>query len=218
MDNQIYSKVFTWLFVGLLVTFGVGYLTLELAISNETFFNLIFSTGGYWFIAIAEIVIAIYLSARIYKMQGSTAKILYLAYCALTGLTFSALFVIFDVVSIIYVFLATAIIFGVFALIGKNTKIDLSKLGIYLFMALLGIIILEVINIFWANSTLDMVVCIVALIVFVGYIAYDMQKIKRLSMANIPEENLAIIGAFNLYLDFINIFIRLLELFGKRRD
>lgn len=217
MKNEIYGNLFTWLFIGLLVTFGVAYLTLNMVMNNYDFAYFIFG-GGYWIIAILEIAIALILGVRIYKMQGSIAKILYLAYCALTGLTFSSIFIVYELASIIYVFLATSLIVGVFAFIGKTTKMDLSKIGIYLFMSLLGIIILEIINIFMANNNLDMLLCIISLVVFIIYIAYDIQKIKRLSTLDIPEENLAIIGAFNLYLDFINIFIRLLQFFGKRND
>ncbi len=218
MYNEIFSKVFRWLFIGLLVTFGVAYLTLVNVINNYNLAVKLFSGGTYWLIAIAEIVIALILGVRIYKMKGSTAKVLYLLYCALTGLTFSTIFIAYELSSIIYVFLATAIILGIFSYFGKNTKIDLTKFGTYLFMALIGIIILEIINIFLLNNTLNMILCIVSLVVFMMYIAYDIQKVKLLSSMGVPEENLAIMGAFQLYLDFINIFIRLLQLFGNRRD
>ena len=218
MYNEIFSKVFRWLFIGLLVTFVVAYLTLVNVINNYNLAVRLFSGGTYWLIAIAEIVIALILGVRIYKMKGSTAKVLYLLYCALTGLTFSTIFIAYELSSIIYVFLATAIILGIFSYFGKNTKIDLTKFGTYLFMALIGIIILEIINIFLLSSNLNMILCIVSLVVFMMYIAYDIQKVKLLSSMGVPEENLAIMGAFQLYLDFINIFIRLLQLFGNRRD
>lgn len=218
MDNEIFSKIFRWLFVGLLVTFGIAYITLVNVMNNYNLAVKLFSGGTYWLIAIAEVVIALILGVRIYKMKGSTAKVLYLLYCALTGLTFSTIFIAYQLTSIIYVFLATAIILGIFSYFGKSTKIDLTKFGTYLFMSLIGIIILEIINIFWLNSTLNMILCIVSLVVFMMYIAYDIQKVKLLSSMGVPEENLAIMGAFRLYLDFINIFIRLLQLFGDRRD
>jgi len=218
MDNRIYSKIYRWLFIGLLITFGVAYLTLLGVVNNANIARLIFSTGGYWIIAIIEVILAIYLSARIFKMNSSTAKTVYLVYCALTGLTFSSLFIVFEVASIIYVFLVTAIILGAFSYIGNNIKMDLSKFGTYLLMALLGIIILEIVNIFLGNNALDMVTCVVALFVFMFYISYDIQKVKRLAAMGLEEDNLAIMGAFQLYLDFINIFIRLLQIFGNRRD
>ena len=218
MENEILSKIFKWLFLGLLVTFGVAYITLVNVVNNYNLARTLFSGGTYWIIAIIEIVIAIILGTRIYKMKGSTAKILYLAYSALTGLTFSTIFIAYELTSIIYVFLATSLILGIFSYIGKNTNIDLTKFGTYLLMSLIGIIILEVINIFWMNNTLNMILCIVSIILFMIYIAYDIQKVKMLSSMGVPEENLAIMGAFQLYLDFINIFIKLLRLFGNRRD
>ena len=140
-----------------------------------------------------------------------------LFYTFLTGLTFSFIFVAYEMSSIIFIFLVTAILFGIFAIIGKFTKMDLSRIGTYLFMGLLGILILYVVNIFIANETLDMVACIISIVIFLGYIAYDVQRILR-SDYQIEDRNLAIIGAFSLYLDFINIFIDLLNLFGNSKD
>ena len=151
-------------------------------------------------------------------MKPLTAKILFCAYSFLTGLTFSSIFVIYKITSIVYVFGITALLFLIFALIGYFTKIDLSKIGVYLFMALLGVILCSIINIFVGSGTFDLVITIVCLLVFIIYIAYDMQVIKR-NLYLIPEEdNLAIYGALQLYLDFINIFLRLLRLFGNSRD
>lgn len=207
-------KVFGWLFVGLLVTFVTSFLVF----TNEWLLRLIFSNSMYLIIFIAEIGVAVALGAGLNKMKPTTMKILYVLYSVLTGLTFSSIFVLFEVTSIMFIFLVTAVIFGVFALIGRVTKIDLSKFSTFLIMSLLGVIVLEVINIFIMNNTLDMVLCIVSLIIFMGYIAFDMQRITRIEMSGFGNENLAIYGAFQLYLDFINIFIRLLNLFGKERD
>ena len=147
-------------------------------------------------------------------MDPNVACGLYIGYTALTGLTFSSIFIVYEVSSIIYVFLATSLVFLVFSIIGKRMNVDLRKMGIYLFVLLIAVIVLEIINIFIMNQTLDMVSCILGLCIFVGYIAYDVRKIEYYA----DSDNMAIIGAFNLYLDFINIFIRLLQLFGKRRD
>ena len=105
--------------------------------------------------------------------------------------------------------------FLVFSIIGKNTKINLSKLGTYLFIALLSIVILEVINIFIMNNTLDMLLCSIGIIVFTFYVSYDVNRIVNYFD---DTDNMAIVGAFQLYLDFINIFIKLLRLLGKNRD
>lgn len=213
MKNNFYSNVFGWLFIGLLITFGSGLIFMN---SPELLVR-IFGGSGYLFIFIAQIVIAIVLSARIHKMSSVTAKILYTVYTILTGVTFSSLFIIFKLDSILFVFLVTAIIFGVFAIIGKTTKLDLSKFGTLLFMSLLVVIILQVVNMFVMNNTLDMVMCAVSALIFMGYIAYDMQKLKKANEEGFTSDNMAIIFAFELYLDFINLFIDLLNLFGKER-
>ena len=211
MKNNYY-KVFAWLFVGLLVTFASGYLTA----SNVGLLKAIFSGSGYWVIFILEIVIAIVLGARINNMDPTIAKVLYILYAGLTGLTFSSIFIIYKITSIIFIFLLAALVFGIFALIGKHTNIDLGKFSTYLLMALLAVIILEVVNIFIMNNTLDMALCIISLVIFFGYTAFDMQRISR--MSEFESDNMAIYGAFQLYLDFINIFIKLLRLFGKEKD
>ncbi len=213
MENKLISKTFGWLFIGLLATFISGYITA----STPSILYFFFSGKMYWLIFIAEIAIALILGVKIYKMKASTAKILYITYALLTGLTFGCLFIMFQVASIIYIFLATALIFGIFAIIGETTKIDLSKLGIYLLMALIAVIILEIINMFVMSNTLNMTTCIIGIIIFMGYIAYDMQNITKLA-EHTADDNSAIYGAFQLYLDFINLFIRLLELFGNRKD
>ena len=217
MYNEIFSKVFRWLFIGLLVTFGVAYLTLVNVINNYNLAVRLFSGGTYWLIAIAEVVIALILGVRIYKMKGSTAKVLYLLYCALTGLTFSTIFIAYELSSIIYVFLATAIILGIFSYFGKNTKIDLTKFGTYLMIALFEIIICALINMFVGGSTFAIIICSISILVFMGFTAYDVQKILSLQGV-IEEDNLAIYGALQLYLDFINLFLDILRLFGNSRD
>lgn len=212
MKNN-YSKVFMWMFIGLLVTFATGYFVS----TNERMLISIFSSSIYFFLIIAELVVVIFLSARLHKMSETTAKITFILYSFLTGLTFSSLFIVFEITSILYVFLVSALLFGIFAVIGATTKIDLSKLGTILLMLLVGIIICTIINLFIGSQGFNLVLCIIGLVVFMIYVAYDMQKIKQLE--NIYEgDKLAIIGALELYLDFINIFLRLLQLFGRSRD
>lgn len=211
MNNEFLSKVFKWFGLGLLVTFLVAY-----AVSiNESLLQLVFSSGATIIIVILELVCAIWLSVRIHKMQTSTATMLYLGYTALTGLTFSSIFILYELESIIWIFLATAILFGILSLIGAKTKINLSGLGIFLIIGLLAIIIISIINMFLLNNTIDLALCIISIVIFMGYVAYDVQKICRINTNN---DNIAIIAAFDIYLDFINIFIRLLQLFGKNRD
>ena len=202
-----------WMFIGLAITFGIGY---YVSLNENMLYNVF---AKYFFVfIIAEFLVAFILSLRIRQMNPLTAKILFCVYSFLTGLTFSSIFVVYKVTSIVYVFGITSLLFLVFALIGYFTNIDLSKIGIYLFMALLGVIVCSIINIFVKSSTFDFVITIICLIVFIAYIAYDIQVIKR-NLYSIPEtDNLAIYGALQLYLDFINIFLRLLRLFGNARD
>lgn len=212
-SNKLFSKVFLWMFIGLAITFGIGYYVYI----NENMLYNVFSKY-YFLLIITELIVVMVLSFRIRKMKPLTAKILFCVYSFLTGLTFSSIFVAYKITSIVYVFGITSLLFLVFALIGYFTKIDLSKLGVYLFMALLGVIICSIINMFIGSEKFDLGITIVCLLVFIAYIAYDMQVIKR-NLYLIPEEdNLAIYGALQLYLDFINIFLRLLRLFGNSRD
>lgn len=212
-SNKLFSKVFFWMFIGLAITFGIGY---YVSINDVMLYNVF--SKYYIFLVIAELALVIWLSARIRKMNPMTAKILFCLYSLVTGLTFSSIFVVYKITSIVYVFGITSLIFLIFALIGYFTKIDLTKLGTYLFMALLGVIICSIINIFVGSETFDLGITIVCLLIFIAYIAFDIQVIKR-NLYLIPEEdNLAIYGALQLYLDFINIFLRLLRIFGNSRD
>ena len=212
-NNKIYSKVYLWLFIGLLVTFLTGAYTA----TNEDAMSVVFTKGYYWIFVLIELGLAIFLSARIHKMQPTTAKICYLLYTFFSGLTFASLFVVYKLESIILVFAVTAVLFLIFAIIGHFTKMDLGKIGTYLIMMLIGIILCTLINLFLQNTTFDIVISAISIIIFLGFIAYDVQKIKRLN-GYLVEDNLAVIGAFELYLDFINIFIDLLRLFGKADD
>lgn len=214
--NDVLVSAFSWMFIGLLICFGISLLT---SINETVMLSIYGAFGGYGYLiyTILELVIAIVLMVRIHKLNPTTAKILYLLYTALTGLSLTGIFLVYTSSSITYVFLATSLIFGIFAIIGKTTNIDLSKWSVYLFAALIGILILEIINIFLANNTLNMFVCIISILVFAAYTAYDVQKaLDKSFLANC--ENKGIYCAFQLFLDFINIFLDLLRLFGKSRD
>ena len=212
MSKKVLPNVFLWLFIGLLITFGTGFMVSTNANMVKNLF------GGYLYVilAIVEIGLAVFLSMRINKMKPTTATCIYLLYTFLSGLTFSMIFLTYKIESIIFVFLISAILFGIFALIGKFTKIDLSKIGIYLLMAFLGILILNIINIFLMNRTLNIITCSIGILVFLGYTAYDIQMIKRMDVG-FGTRNVAIYGALSLYIDFVNLFIDLLNLFGDSR-
>lgn len=213
-QSSFFAKVYLWLFIGLMVTFVTG----TVVASSPTMLELVFSGGFFLFIIIAELVTVIVLSARISKMSPVSAKIGFIFYSFLSGLTFSTIFLTYDIQSIMYVFLITSVILLVFSIIGYKTKMDLTKIGTFLLMLLFAIIIGTIINIFLGSSAVDTGLCIGSLIIFIIFIAYDVQKIKRLNESIPNNENVAIIGALELYLDFINIFIDLLRLFASNRD
>ncbi len=213
MKNNLYSKMFMWMFIGLMITFLTGYYVS----TNPNMLYNIFATKLYWVIFIAELITVVVLSARIMKMSKNGAILGFLLYSFITGLTFSSIFVLFKMSSIMFVFLITAVLFLVFALIGYFTKMDLTKLGSILFMGLLGIILASLLNLIFKSESFDLVLIILGIIIFMGYIAYDINKVKRLE-GMIDEDKLAIIGALDLYLDFLNLFIRLLQIFGKSND
>ena len=214
--KNVLVSAFTWKFIGLLVCFGVSWITTFNEDLQRTIFGA-FNGYGYLIYLVLEIVVAFILILRIYKLNPLTAKLLYLVYTALTGLSLTGIFVVYTASSLAFVFLSAAIIFGIFAIIGKTTDIDFSKWSTYVLVALIAIIILELINIFLLNNTLNIVLSIVSILVFSFFIAYDIQKaLDKAFLSNC--ENKGIYCAFQLFLDFINIFIDLLRLFGKSRD
>lgn len=211
-ENKIFSKVFMWMFIGLAITFGIGY---YVSLNENMLYNIF--KNYYWILVIAEFVTVIWLSVRIRKMSETAAKFMFCLYSFLTGLTFSAVFVAYSITSIIYVFGITAVVFLIFSLLGYYTKMDLTKIGTYLLMALFGVIICSIVNIFVGSETFNLGLTIIGLLIFIIYIAYDIQIIKR-NLYGLEGENLAIYGALQLYLDFINIFLKLLRLIGNSRD
>ena len=218
MNNKIYTKVFLWLFVGLLITFSVGFATKLYLLKNLDLALKIFSGSGLWIIIIVQLVLAVVLGIGFKKFNSTITTLFYILYTALTGVTFSTIFIYFKMDSIIIIFLITSLLFGVFAVIGSRLKVDLTKFGTYLFIALIGIVVTSIINIFIGSTTLTMIVSAVAILIFTLYIGYDIKKIQELANSDIDENKIAVYGAFQLYLDFINIFIRLLELFGDAND
>ena len=215
MRNKIFAKTFGWLFIGLLVCFVVSFATTY----NPTMIRLIYgSLGGYGYLIFlaVEIILAIAIGAFITKMSPLVARLLYILYTAITGLSLTGIFIVYTTESIAFVFLASAIVFGAFCLVGLFTKIDLSKWSTYLFMALIAIIILNVINIFVMNHTLNMFLCIVGILLFCAYTAFDIQKLKNDDYL-MSEENKSVFCAFQLFIDFINIFLDLLHLFGENK-
>ncbi len=213
-------KVFLWMTLALAVT---G-LTAYYVASNAGLLYAIFSSKGiFWGIIIAELALVFILSARIMKMSFATAGIMFVAYSVLNGITMASIFAIFTMESIASAFFVTAGMFGVMSFGGFTVKKDLGSFGSFFFMALVGLIIASVVNVFLGSSVLYWVVTYVGVLLFVGLTAYDTQKIKHMLMeygdeVNDHTQKLALLGSLSLYLDFINLFLYLLRIFGRNND
>lgn len=212
-------KVFVWMTLALAITgltaYGVA--------TSPTILSLIFSSKVTFFgLIIAEFALVFAISGAINRLSLSTATLLFILYSVINGATLSTIFFAFSVATIGKVFFITAGTFGAMALVGYTTKTDLTSMGKLLFMALLGIIIASVVNMFVGSSGLDLILSYVGVLVFVGLTAYDTQKIKQMCQsapdAGESAQKLALIGALSLYLDFINLFLYLLRIFGNNRD
>ncbi len=212
-ENNVYYRMFLWLFVGLLITFISGY---SLSLNKELLYSIL--RIGLIPIIVIEILIAIFMGFRIKKMNPIVAKICYIIYSITTGITFGTIFLEYKLVSIMSIFLVSAVMFALLAIYGYTTKKDLTKFSTMLLVALISVIIVSILNILvFKSTTLELLLSVLSIFIFLGYIAYDMRNIKYL-MDSLGEEKASIYGAFQLYLDFINLFIRLLELFGKNKD
>lgn len=210
MKEKVLSKSFMWMFIGLLITFVTGLITSNSSVMLENIYG-----GGYWIFVVAELILVIILSARVMKMKPVTARICFFLYSFVSGLTFSSIFIVYSLNSIMLLFLVAALIFGLMAVVGYTTNVDLTSIGTYFLFGLLGVVIVALVNIFMQNSMLELVISAICIVLFIGITAYDVQKIKSLEESGLPEENVAIYGALELYLDFINIFLHLLQLFGN---
>ncbi len=214
------AKVFNWMAIGLGLTGFIAYFTAQSGLAMAIVANRpLFIT-----MILAELGLVFFLSARVNKLQPGTATGLFVGYSILNGLTLSAIFLAYTNASIGRTFLITAGMFGAMAVYGMVTKRDLSGLGSFMFMGLIGIILASLVNFFLQSSSLYWAISVIGVIVFVGLTAYDVQKIKRMGEQGIMEQGEgairkgAIIGALALYLDFINLFLMLLHFFGGSRD
>lgn len=216
-DSGFLQRVFAWMFVGLAVTGGVA----ALIGSNDALLTDITESPGILIgVVIGQLALVIALVAAINRIPVGLATLLFLVYSATVGITFALLFELYTTESIFTAFLVAAGMFGALAVWGAVTDVDLSKVGSIAFMALIGLILATIVNAFWANEALYWVTTYVGVLVFAALTAYDMQKLTRLSREGLSGEDegrAAIIGALSLYLDFINLFLFLLRIFGRSR-
>ena len=214
--NAVMKRVYVRMFIGLLVS---AFCALGVA-SSETLLQLFVANSFvYWGMFIGLFVMAWVLPARLTRMSTGAVLGCFVLFAALMGASLAPIFLIYNLGTITYTFFITAGTFGAMSVFGYFTKTDLTKMGSFLFMALIGLIIASVVNMFVASSTFDWVISIAGVLIFVGLTAWDTQQVKRLAAANLEPslaDKLATIGALSLYLDFINLFLYLLRIFGNR--
>lgn len=214
--NAVMRNVYGWMTMGLLVTTAMA-----LAVSNS---GIVLSQGALWIAIILQFGIVMGLTFAINRISATAAGMLFFLYAAVTGFTFSIIFLVFSLGSIAAAFFSTAGLFGAMTIVGMTTKTDLTKYSSYFMMGLIGLIIASVVNIFLSSSGLDFLISIFGVLLFTGLTAYDTQRIANMAAnpkMKVDSENtlkFSIMAALTLYLDFINLFLFLLRLFGSGRD
>lgn len=215
--QSFFSQVYGWMFFGLFTTGIFAYYTAH----SEALMNIIFGSKYVFFgLLIAELLLVVGISGMIDSIGATTASFMFFVYSALNGLTLASIFLLYTYESIAMVFFISGGTFGAMSLYGYFTKSDLTKMGNIMMMGLIGLIIASIVNIFWNNPTLMWITTYLGVLIFVGLTAYDTQKLKRIA-TQVSEENtvrkLAVLGALDLYLDFVNLFLYFLRIFGRRK-
>lgn len=215
--SMVMRKVYGRMFLALVVTA----LTSLYVASSPAILSVVLGNRAVFFgLMIAELAVVFVVSGMLNKLSTTAATLLFYLYAVLNGVVFSSIFVVYDLGSIAYTFFITAGVFGAMSVYGMVTKNDMTKFGSYCIMGLFGLIIASVVNIFVANSTLDWIISLFGVALFIGLTAWDTQKIKNAAYVTDPSQTgkLATIGALSLYLDFINLFLYLLRIFGGRSN
>jgi FtsH-binding integral membrane protein len=211
------SKVYGWMFLGLLVTAGTAFVVASSPVLVETFIR---TRGLFWILLFGQLGLVLWLSVRVEKMSPVTAATLFMIYSVTVGITTSIILLVYTATSLFATFVVTAGMFGALALFGTFTKRSLAGVGQFAFMGLIGLIIAMIVGLFWQSSALQFVISVVGVIVFTGLTAWDAQRLKHMAVA-LPDGRVgayAVVGALSLYLDFINLFFFLLRFMGGRKD
>jgi FtsH-binding integral membrane protein len=213
-------RVYNYMASGIALTGVVAYATYLLAASNPAIQQLLFASPLRWVIILAPLAMVFFMAARINHMSVGAAQATFWIYAALVGISLSSLFIIYTGQSLARVFFITAAMFGAISIWAYTTKKDLSGWGSFLIMGLIGVIIAAVVNIFLQSTAMQFAISILTVLIFSGLTAYDTQKLKQIYYSvqgdTLAMGRSAIMGALNLYLDFLNIFLSLLSLFGSR--
>ncbi|WP_455052047.1 Bax inhibitor-1/YccA family protein [Leyella stercorea] len=217
--SALMRKVFIWMALALVITGVTAY---GVATTPSLLIAIVTNKAIFWGLIIAELALVFAVSGAINRLSLATATLLFVLYSVVNGATLSVIFLAYSMPAIIQTFFITAGTFGVMALVGYTTKTDLTSLGKLLFMALIGLVIATVVNMFVGSTGFDYILSYVGVLIFVGLTAYDTQKIKQMCMqapdAGEHMQKLALLGALSLYLDFINLFLYLLRIFGNNKD
>jgi uncharacterized protein len=216
-DSGFLQRVFAWMFLGLCITGGVA---AAIGSSDQLLTDITESPGIVLGVIVAQLVLVLVLVFALPRISVGLATFLFLLYSATVGVTFAFIFELYTTQSIFTAFLITAGMFGALAVWGALTDMDLSKVGSIAFMALIGLILATIVNIFWANDTLYWITTYAGVAIFAALTAYDMQKLNQINKQGLSgdaEGRAAIMGALALYLDFINLFLFLLRIFGQSR-
>jgi len=218
LQRAFVLKVYGWMAAGLMLTGIVALFTIQVPALLEILVSSRFAFLGLF---VVQLGLVVWLSARVAKMSASTATLVFLGYSAITGVTLSVIFLVYTAQSLASTFFVTAGTFGAMSAYGYMTKRDLTGLGSFMMMGLIGMILASVVNFFLNNSTVYWITTYIGILIFVGLTAYDTQKIKIMSQMGLDgaesEQKGAIMGALTLYLDFINLFLLLLRVMGSRR-
>ncbi len=217
--QQVLQWVYVWMTFGLLVTAGVSFVTVNTPALAGLLLNPAVLLGA----IIVELILVVALAAAAMRMSPAVAGAMFFVYAAVNGFTLAIVFFAYELGSIASAFAATAALYGAMTIVGFTTELDLTKMGTYLFMGLIGLVIAMLVNLFLGSSGLDLVISVAGVLIFTGLTAYDTQKIKRMAALPVVQQDgsaamkLSIRAALTLYLDFINLFLFLLRLLGGRR-
>jgi FtsH-binding integral membrane protein len=213
-------RVYNYMAGGVALTGAVAWLTYQYALSNPAFAHALFGSPLLWVVMLAPLGLVFFLSFRIGHMQASTARTLFFVYAGILGLSLATIFMAYTAASIARVFFISAASFGALSLYGYTTQRSLDAMGSFMIMGLFGLIIASLVNMFLKSSGLDWALSVIGILIFAGLTAWDTQKIKEMYSAmddGTVAGRKAVMGALSLYLDFINMFLFMLRLFGDRR-